>query len=551
MRWGWRAARADRVWAESGASGKGPAVELHRLIEGLGVTVAAGDPAGRRVLDLTEDSRTAMPGSLFIARRGLKADGRRFVREAVELGAVAVLTDDAEGLDAGDAVVLVARELPETIATLAERFHGDPAQKLFAIGITGTNGKTTVAHLTHRLLNAAGVRTGLIGTVEIDDGRERAPASMTTPPALELSRTLAIMVESGCRAVAMEVSSHALDQRRADGVRFGVGVFTNLTGDHLDYHGTIDRYALAKRRLFDLVGRDGGLAVVNGHDARGAFMAEGCETGWCCREAPGDHAGWVVRVVERTGSGMRLAISGPAFETELVAPVELIGQHNAMNTLQAVVSAQRAMATLGFNAGEIRARLGRALTLLHPPTGRLEPAHGGHDDISVLIDYAHTDDALGHCLSAAREVVPPGRRLWAVFGAGGERDTTKRPRMGAVVAELADAIVVTSDNPRSESPSAIISEVVAGIPKERQGAMSVQADRERAIEHAITRADPGDVVVIAGKGHETEQLLPGPDGRVVRRPFDDRAQARAALVARRARAGFIDSADADAARGQA
>ncbi len=531
-------------------------MELHRLIEGLRVTVVAGSPAGRRVLDLTEDSRTAMPGSLFVARRGLKADGRRFVREAVELGAVAVLTDDAEGLDAGDAVVLVSDELPETIAGLAERFYGEPASKLFAIGITGTNGKTTVAHLTHRLLNAAGVRTGLIGTVEIDDGRERAPASMTTPPALELSRTLSIMVESGCRAVAMEVSSHALDQRRADGVRFGVGVFTNLTGDHLDYHGTIDRYALAKRRLFELVRRDGGLAVVNGHDGRAGFMAEGCETAWCWRESQGKNAGgvggvgWVVRVVERTGSGMRLAIAGPGLDEELVAPVELIGQHNAMNTLQAVIAAHRAMAAMGFEASETRARLGRAMTLLHPPTGRLEPAHGHGDDISVLIDYAHTDDALRHCLLAAREAVPAGRKLWVVFGAGGERDTTKRPRMGAVAAELADAIVVTSDNPRSESPSAIISEVVAGIPKGRQEAMSVQAERERAIEHAVVRAGAGDVVVIAGKGHETEQLLPGPDGRVVRRPFDDRAQARAALVARRARRALIDAADAGAARGR-
>ncbi|MEM7754142.1 MAG: UDP-N-acetylmuramoyl-L-alanyl-D-glutamate--2,6-diaminopimelate ligase [Planctomycetota bacterium] len=534
-------------------------MELVRLIDdlrdsGFAPRVVRGDAVNLRVLDITEDSRTAMPGSLFIARTGTQADGRRFAADAVELGAVAVLTDDPGALPDGlDACVIVCLKLPEAVARLGERFYGEPSAKLFVAGITGTNGKTTVAHLAHRLLNAAGVRTGLIGTVEIDDGRERAPAAMTTPPALEVSRTLGVMVESGCRAMVMEVSSHALDQRRVDGVAFDAGVFTNLTGDHLDYHGSMDAYAAAKKRLFGLVDAHGGVSIVNGHDERAGTMtgsraefcwaidAVGAELFDVPMQGEFDEPAWTVRTKDRSGTAMLLEIGGPWGRGQAGGPisswVELIGAHNAMNTLQAVAVAWHAMREIGIDADESKARIARALTLVTTPRGRLEVVSGDDDLVTVLVDYAHTDDALRHALGAARTVVPEGRRLWAVFGAGGERDRTKRPRMGAVAGGLADRVVVTSDNPRSESPSAIISEIVAGIPEDRRNAMDVQADREKAIAFAVRTAEPGDVVVIAGKGHETEQVLPGPDGRMVRRRFDDRAEAQRTLADRRREAG--------------
>jgi len=519
-------------------------VHLARLIENTRVRVASGDPSPLRVLDLTEDSRTAMPGSLFVARRGLTADGRRFAADAVDAGAVAVITDDPAAVHPDDrpldACVLVADQLPEAVAQLAEKFHGNPSSKLFVAGVTGTNGKTTVAHLAHRLLNAAGVRTGMIGTVEIDDGRERAPAAMTTPPALELSRTLGVMVESGCRACVMEVSSHALDQRRADGVAFDAAVFTNLSGDHLDYHGSLDAYARAKKRLFELADAHGGVSIVNGHDERSGSMAGGrAEFCWTLDDAAEradertDEPNWTVRVIERTGVSMRLVIDGPWPGGPVTQRVELIGQHNAMNTLQAAAIAWHAMADAGVEPADARARLARGLTLLTAPRGRLEVVSDPADALTVMVDFAHTDDALRHALVAARTAAPEGGVLWTVFGAGGERDETKRPRMGAVAAELADRVVVTSDNPRRETPSEIISAIVAGIPDDRRHVMQVQADRSKAIEFAVRTAAPGDVIVIAGKGHETEQIGPGPDGSVVRRPFDDRAHARAALAARR------------------
>jgi len=382
-----------------------------------------------------------------------------------------------------------------------------------------------------------------VGTVDIDDGRERAPASMTTPPALELSRTLGVMVESGCRAAIMEVSSHALDQRRVDAVAFDGGVFTNLSGDHLDYHGSMDAYASAKRRLFEIVDARGGVSIVNGHDERAGWIA-GSKPEFCwmnenpsgesaADEAAFDEPGWSVSIGDRAGTAMRLSVDGPWPGGPLTTWVELIGDHNAMNTLEALAAAWHAMVDLGVDPGHAREKLGRGLTLLTPPRGRLEIVSGDDDLVTVAIDFAHTDDALRHALLAAKGIVPEGRELWVVFGAGGERDTTKRPRMGAVASELADRLIVTSDNPRRETPSAIISDIVGGIPKDRQVAMDVQADRERAIEAAVRRAASGDVIVIAGKGHETEQLLPGQGGEIVRRAFDDREHAQRALASRR------------------
>lgn len=515
---------------------------LPELIAGLGVRPA--DPARAsnplRICDLTDDSRTVVPGSLFIARQGAKSDGRRFVGDAVRAGAVAVLTDDP-GIAVPDRAALLLAEagsLPTATARLAERFYGDPTAQLTLIGITGTKGKTTTAHLVHQILNASGTRTGLVGTVMIDDGVEVAPATLTTPPATELSRTFGRMLDAGCRAAVMEVSSHALDQARVAGLRFGIGVFTNLSGDHLDYHGTMERYAAAKARLFSMLPREG-TAVVNAEDGAAGGMIErcgasilrcfvvervgagtgrsGCPTG-CCRGS----------VVSGGMAGTDAVFVGPW--GEFGARLRLIGRHNVMNALQAMAACWAA----GVGADGLKEGIERAV----PPPGRFEPVTSGADSFAVLVDYAHTDDAIRKALAALRPLVREGGRLRIVFGCGGDRDRTKRSRMGAAAAELADRVYVTSDNPRTEEPRAIISEILGGIDGARRERVVVEPDRRAAIRMAIGEAGPGDIVLIAGKGHERYQIVRAAGGRdagpgTATIAFDDREEARAALATRR------------------
>ncbi len=520
---------------------------LSQLLAGLPVRCAPG--ADARVCDLSEDSRTVVPGSLFIARKGLKSDGNAFVEQALRAGATAVLTDNPTLRLAGDrAVPLVyAADVPAAIATIAERFYGQPSAALALMGVTGTNGKTTTTHLAWRLLNHAGRRCGLLGTVRIDDGREVAPATMTTPPATEISRCLATMRESGCVGACMEVSSHALDQRRADALRFRVGVFTNLTGDHLDYHVTMERYAAAKARLFELLPADA-LAVVAADDPWTPRMLRDCRASVVrCAITPRDAATPAeceAEVLEESLDGMRLRLRGPW--GEFAAHTPLIGRYNAMNVLQACVGAH----ALGMTGDDLALGLPRT----DAPPGRLERVSTPADDLSVYVDYAHSDDSLRSVLRTVAGAMPAHRatgalvaahaggdrpaqrpaRLWCVFGCGGDRDRTKRPRMGRAAADLADRIVVTSDNPRTERPGDIIDEILTGIPPAARDRVDVQADRARAIHHAVLHASPGDVVVIAGKGHETEQILPDGVGGTRRTHFDDREVAREALARRRA-----------------
>jgi len=508
-------------------------MRLASLIEGLGVRVVRGDASSVRVCDVTEDSRTAVPGSLFIARRGRSFDGRKFAGPAIECGASAVLTDDP-GIELPRhpaAALLVTDDVPGVSARIAERFYAEPSTKLILVGVTGTNGKTTVAHLTQQMLNAAGVRCGLIGTVDVDDGREVAPAAMTTPPAIEISRTLATMVEHGLRAAVMEVSSHALDQGRAAALAFDVAVFTNLTGDHLDYHQTMEAYASSKARLFAMLPADG-VSVLNADDPAHAQM-RGPNPALCSMEGRAD-APWTAGAVRSTPGGSTIRVRGPGIDVEAVTP--LLGAYNAMNALQAVAAGAAALRRAGRGddaiAGAARAMLERA----RPPRGRLERVTREGDDVAVFVDFAHTDDALEKAISALRAVLPAGAGLWVVVGCGGNKDQTKRPRMGRVVAALADHAVFTSDNPRTEPPGQIISQMMGGVPEPARRRVLVQADRARAIRHAIEHASPGDVIVLAGKGHETEQELPGADGGVVRIAFDDREVARGALALRRVRA---------------
>lgn len=539
-------------------------MDLSELVAGLDITGLSTADAVRpcRICDITEDSRTVVPGSLFIARKGLKADGSKYVNDAIRAGAVAILTDDPASLSEHRPVpCLFANDILLCSAMIAERFYGNASRELKIAGVTGTNGKSTITYLVWQLLNHSKLRCGLIGTVIVDDGAEVAAANMTTPPAIELSRTFATMLDAGCSAAAMEISSHALDQRRADALNVSVGVFTNLTGDHLDYHKTMENYAAAKARLFlFLPAAPRGVAIVNSDDPWHSRMLEGCHARiWRCALNAGpteaDPAGkdeCRATVVQEHMGGMALAMEGPWGVIE--CNITLIGRYNAMNVLQASAAA--------FALGLTREQLCAALPTLTSPPGRLERVSTPKDNITVFVDYAHSDDSLRNVLACVGNVIP-GRhhggallrgtsgtlrssplplrtgqpatgRLWVVFGCGGDKDRTKRPRMGKAAIELADQIVVTSDNPRTERPSDIVDEVLAGIPKEERHRMTVQIDRGMAIRFAIENAQPGDVVVVAGKGHETEQILLRPDGsgQTMTIHFDDREVARAALDAR-------------------
>ncbi len=501
-------------------------MDLHELIHGLEVRIARAPTGSVRICDITEDSRTCLPGSLFIARRGQKSDGRTFIANAIAAGATAILSDQPcdDVSSRSQAAMLACDDVAATSALIAERFYGNPSSQLTLIGVTGTNGKTTTAWLIHALLNAARIRCGLIGTIAVDDGREVAPAVLTTPPAIELSRTFSVMVESGCRAAAMEVSSHALDQRRVSALSFDIGIFTNLTGDHLDYHGSMEAYAAAKAKLFASLPGDG-LAIVNADDAHAEAMLAGCRARVIrCHAGAGDGDANTAfgQAIETGRWGMRVRLSGPWGE---VSPrVTMMGEHNVMNLLQAVAAAHAAGAPTSMLAEEA--------SRLKAPPGRLEPVTRPEDGFLVLVDYAHTDDALVNALRAVRPLVERGGRLCVVFGCGGDRDATKRPRMGAVAVELADRVIVTSDNPRREEPSAIVLQILGGIDGAARHKVSVEVDREHAIRRAIMEADPGDVILIAGKGHETYQILPDGRGGTITRDFDDREIARSALTQR-------------------
>ena len=476
------------------------------------IRIERGD-ADVRIDAIVDDSRRVTPGALFIARAGHDADGKRFVDDAVARGAVAILADSA--IETGGTALIITDDPAAVGLELARHLHGDPASKLTLIGITGTNGKTTTAHMVRHVLNAADFRCGLIGTIEIDDGSD-APqtAELTTPGAIELTALLARMVANGCAACVMEVSSHALDQGRVDPSMFSAAVFTNLTGDHLDYHGSMEAYALAKARLF--VGlNDNATAIINADDPNAELFIDAAEEAGARVVTYGlsGEPNLFARVIQSRAGGMRLRMHGPRDTWEATLP--MIGEHNASNLLAAVGAAWYGAA---INAGERPL----AVALCPPVPGRLERIGDGSSGYEVFVDYAHTDDALDNVLCAVRPVT--SGRLRVLFGCGGDRDATKRPRMAAIACELADDVVITSDNPRTEDADAIIADIVAGVPDDMRDAIVVEPDRAKAIEHIVSSAQSGDVVVIAGKGHEDYQII-----GTTKHHFDDREIAAAVL----------------------
>ena len=489
-------------------------VAVSVLLDALSDKRVVGTPPAF-VTGLTADSRRVERGGAFVAVPGFKQDARRFVPEAVERGAALVVTEGESLHDVRVAQVLVP-SARRALAALAGAYWGHPSRALTLVGITGTNGKTTTSYLVDALLRARGGTTGILGTIQYVVGDEIRPAGQTTPEALEIEAMLAAMRERGVRGVAMEVSSHALALSRVDALAFDVAVFTNLTQDHLDFHRTLDEYGRAKRRLFELLAaspKPRRVAVVNGDDAFGARMVAGLGLETLTYGLGADNR---VRATEWTSTldGVRLRVSTPAGVLALVSP--LIGEHNVMNLLGAVGVGQ----ALGL-APEV---IARALGGVQTVPGRFEQVRAGQPFL-VVVDYAHTPDALERVLTTARKIT--SGRLGVVFGCGGDRDRTKRPIMGEIAARLADHAWITSDNPRSEDPDAIVAEVAVGAARVRRDGDASMADRHAAIEAALAWARPGDTIVIAGKGHETYQVV-GSDVL----PFDDREVARRLLSER-------------------
>ena len=473
---------------------------LERLARALAPSRVVGD-VSVEITDLAYDARTVVPGALFFCVSGLRADGHEFAPEAVSRGASALVVERPLDLPVPQVVVADARV---AMGAAAQEFFGRPTEELVVAGVTGTNGKTTTVYLLASILDAAGLHPGLLTTIESRVGDERRPAVRTTPEAIDLQRTFRAMLAAGNRSCAMEATSHGSELRRLDGVRFAALAFTNLTQDHLDFHLTMERYFEAKRRLF----LDSGLAAaVNVGDPWGRRLADELRARPDGRlltfgfAADADVRG---EDVELTPAGAMLRAAGMELTTQLR------GRFNLENVLAAVATAR----LLALPDAAIAAGVAR----LSGVPGRFETVDEGQP-FSVVIDYSHKPDALENVLRAARDLARG--RVICVFGCGGDRDRSKRPLMGRIAADLADVAIVTSDNPRSEDPLAIIAEVVAGA---GDGGLAVEPDRRTAIARAIEEAASGDVVVIAGKGHEQGQEIAG---TVV--PFDDRAVAREAL----------------------
>lgn len=491
---------------------------LSEMLRGVTVTKMFQTMYGRMVVTheveirgIQYDSRNVRPQDVFAAIRGAQADGHKFIGNAIASGAKAVVMEDDAALPdsyfmhAGVAKIVVP-DTRRALALMAGNFFGHPDRKLLLVGITGTNGKTTTTHLVRSVLEAGGHRVGLIGTIGYSIGEEVLPATHTTPESLELNGLLSTMVERGCTAAVMEVSSHALALDRVFGLRFAVAGFTNLTQDHLDFHGSMEAYCGAKKVLFDRL-EPGSFAVINADDPYGEKMLS-------------DVKGMVLRygvagAADIRGNDVRLDLRGTQMQvardrevTAVASP--LVGMFNVYNSLAAFA--------VGVAAGVPVERIASGLAQVQAVRGRFEriPSPKGW---TVVVDYAHTPDALEKCLRAIRGLLPGegSGRIITVFGCGGNRDRGKRPIMGRIAGELSDIVVVTSDNPRHEDPDTIIKEILAGVVRSTN--VKREPDRRQAIRAALESAVAGDVILIAGKGHETYQITGD-----VRTHFDDREE---------------------------
>lgn len=474
---------------------------LSELLKGVTVTKMFQTMYGKmvtthdvKISGIQYDSRNVQRDNLFVALKGSGADGHKFLSSAIANGAKVIVIEDDNAIPDPmcmhtGTVKVVVGNTRKALAQIAANYYGHPAEKMTMIGVTGTNGKTTTTFLIKQMLESvAGNKVGLIGTVEYAIGSEKFPATHTTPESLELHQLFARMVAVGCTHCVMEVSSHALHQHRAAGIPFGAAVFTNLTQDHLDYHGTMEEYCTAKKILFDGLS-DRAVAVINNDSEYSAAMIRDCKARVLSYSinAPSDLQAKDLSV---TVNGFSASIDGKSIGTKLV------GRFNVYNFLGAYGSLK-----------------GLGIGVTPETSAALNPAPGRFDQIqspagwTAIVDYAHTPDALENCLQTIHDVLPEKRTnsIITVFGAGGDRDTTKRPKMGAIAERLSDTIIITSDNPRTEDPMKIINGVLDGITEKNKAV--IEPDRAKAIRRGLSLAKPGDVILIAGKGHEDYQVI--------------------------------------------
>jgi UDP-N-acetylmuramoyl-L-alanyl-D-glutamate--2,6-diaminopimelate ligase len=482
------------------------------LIRNIEVVSVMGEE--NPVIDRIEfDSRKVEPGTLFVAVKGTKSDGHDFIGRAVESGASAVICEVLPAKTDKKICWIKTNDSAKALGIVASEFFGNPSSSLKLTGVTGTNGKTTIATLLYRMFTRLGYKCGLFSTVCNYIVITELPATHTTPDPIELNRSLAVMVEKGCDFAFMEVSSHAVDQKRIAGLKFAGGIFTNLTHDHLDYHKTFDNYLNAKKSFFDSLPSDA-FALTNTDDKNGKVMLQNCNARKYTFSVKGV-ADFRCNVIEQDFSGMDLRIQGKEVWTRF------IGDYNASNLLAVYAASE----LLGGNRKEILA----ILSDLSSVPGRLESVDGP-GGITGLVDYAHTPDALLNVISTINKIRAEGRQLITVVGAGGDRDRTKRPKMAAITAEGSSKVILTSDNPRTEDPEKILDDMEAGITADVRKKVLRICDRREAIKTAVMLAGPGDVVLIAGKGHENYQEING-----IKHHFDDREELKAALLLKNTR----------------
>lgn len=480
-------------------------MRLKDVIKGLDYKATPSFPGDIEIKGITCDSRLVKKDYLFIAVNGVRADGHKFIREAVKRGAAAVILEKKE-ISFNGIVEVCVHDSRAALAKIAAEFYGRPFEKLINVGITGTNGKTTISYLMDSIISESGHKSGLIGTINYKVGRRVIPATNTTPGPVELFSLMDEMVRDGADYMVMEVSSHSLDQRRTEGIGFSAAIFTNLTGDHLDYHKTLEGYFNAKARLFEELNA-GAYGIINIDDgwgekllrrSRGRIITYGLE-----------------RRAYIRASDIKFSLDGTSFTIEwpdgrFEIKTKLIGAHNVYN----ITASFAAALALGFSPDRIASGIERLTAV----PGRLEAIDCGQS-FKVFVDYAHTDDALHNVLSALRPLIQG--KMITVFGCGGERDKLKRPRMGKTASSLSDSVIITSDNPRSEAADVIADDILSGIDTLNY---TVILDRADAIRHAFRVAREGDCVLVAGKGHETYQVLK--DAVIT---FDDREIARKIL----------------------
>ena len=473
--------------------------KLTDILYGVSLLSSEGE-MGLDIQLVAFDSRKVSEGSLFVAVSGLQVDGHDFITQAISKGAVAIICERLPTERQSGITYLQTENSAKSLGIIASNFYDNPSQKLQLVGITGTNGKTTTATLCHNLFSRMGYKVGLISTVENKIGEEVLPSSFTTPDAIQLNLLLGQMVAEGCTHAFMEVSSHALVQHRVEGVRFRGGVFTNITHDHLDYHKTFDAYIAAKKLLFDGLHQQA-FALVNVDDKRGQVMLQNCKAdkNTYALKSMADFKG---KILHNTLQGLELDLDG------MSVWFKLVGAFNAYNLL----SVYGIASLLGEDKSEILTQLSN----LTAARGRFELVHNDQR-VLAIVDYAHTPDALDNVLSTITELRTNVEQLITVVGCGGDRDAAKRPSMARIAHDYSDKVILTSDNPRSEDPQKILDDMWAGIPATGQRKTLRILDRKEAIRTACALAGPGDIILVAGKGHENYQEING-----VRHHFDDK-----------------------------